>query len=161
TTDAGQAEEPKDAKDVFNRYSTVDRPPEHRPRPHDSGKPFKHRERFAIKTRSQLKKHDPPETMKQYTLKPWKSPPESPLDLSTNASPSKAKSKKQWNVATMDKKDLVDAMQWDHPLRTLNIGTINANATRALTNGTDQTAASTHLSAIKKSLRDVTRISSR
>ncbi|KAG0272323.1 hypothetical protein BGZ96_005382, partial [Linnemannia gamsii] len=158
TTDSDQGEKPKD---VFNRYSTVDRPPERRPRPHDSGRPFKHRERFAIKTRSQLKKHDRPETMKQHKLKPWKSPPESPLVPSTKISPPKATPKKQRNVETMDKKELVKAMQWDHPTRTLNIGTINANAARALNKGIDQGIAPTYLSAIKKSLRDVTRISSR
>ncbi|KAF9079613.1 hypothetical protein BGX27_006182, partial [Mortierella sp. AM989] len=159
TTDSDQREEPKD---VFNRYSTVDRPPERRPRPHDSGRPFKHRERFAIKTRSQLKKHDPPETMKQHKLKPWKSPPERPLDPSINTKPRKITPKKPpRDVAAMNKKELVNAMQRGHPTRTLDIGTINANATRALKNGIDQEIASTYLSAIKKSLRDVTRISSR
>ncbi|KAK3822387.1 MAG: hypothetical protein J3R72DRAFT_501860 [Linnemannia gamsii] len=91
TTDSGQVEEPKD---VFNRYSTVDRPPERRPRPHDSGRPYKYRKRFTNKTRSQLRKHDPPETMKQHKLKPWKSPPESPLVPSINAPAPKATPKK-------------------------------------------------------------------
>ncbi|KAG0247937.1 hypothetical protein BGZ95_008337, partial [Linnemannia exigua] len=118
-TDSGQAEE---SKDVFNRYNTVDRPPERRPRPHDSGRSYKHRQRYAVKTRSQMRKHDPPMTMKQHQLKPWKSPPESPLIPSTSASPPKLKPKKQQrNLATMSKKDLIDAMQWDHSTRTLNI----------------------------------------
>ncbi|KAF8923369.1 hypothetical protein BGZ47_004799, partial [Haplosporangium gracile] len=95
-------------------------------------------------------------------LKPWKSPPEPPLVSSTNTSPPKTTPKnKQRNVATMDKKELVNAMQWDHPTRTLDIGTINANATRALNKGMSQANASAYLSAIKRSLRDVTRISSR
>ncbi|KAF8923405.1 hypothetical protein BGZ47_004781, partial [Haplosporangium gracile] len=80
---------------VFNRYCTVDRPPERRPPPHDSGRQYKHRHRYAIKTRSQLKRHDPPETMMQYQLKPWKLQPESPLDPSINTSPPKATYKQQ------------------------------------------------------------------
>ncbi|KAF9079164.1 hypothetical protein BGX23_004873, partial [Mortierella sp. AD031] len=91
TNDAGQAEEPRD---VFNRYDTVDHPPGCRSRSHGSGRPYKYRQRYAIKTRSQLKKHDPPETMKQHQLKPWKSPPESPLDLSINTISPKIASKK-------------------------------------------------------------------
>ncbi|KAK5823077.1 hypothetical protein F5H01DRAFT_129602 [Linnemannia elongata] len=147
---------------VFNRYWTVDRPPERRPNPHDSGRQYKYRQRYAIKTRSQLKKHDPPESMKQYQLKPWKSLPESPLDPSTNTKPPKVTTKRPpRNVETMDKRELVDAMQWDHPTRTLDLGTINANATRALNNGIDQANADTYLTEIKASLRNVTRISSR
>ncbi|KAG0252336.1 hypothetical protein BGZ95_006661 [Linnemannia exigua] len=120
--------------------------------------------RFAIKTRSQLKKHAPPEALKQYQLKPWKSPPESPLDTSIDTSPSKAKPKQQRRlreVATMNKKDLVDEMQWDFPTRTLDIGTINANVSRALSSEINQTTASTYRTAIRRVLRDVTRISSR
>jgi len=37
----------------------------------------------------------------------------------------------------MEKKELVNVMQWDHPTRTLNIDTINANATQALSEGID------------------------
>lgn len=149
--------------DVFNGYNTIDRTSERRPPPHDSGRQYKYRQRYAIKTRSQLKKHDPPETLQQYQLKPWKSPPESPLNPSINTLPLKATPKRQQlrDVATMEKRELVNGMQWNHPKRTLDIGTINANAKRALNNGIDQTTASTCLSAIKTSLREVTRISSR
>ncbi|KAF9898551.1 hypothetical protein EC991_010943, partial [Linnemannia zychae] len=152
----------KEQLPVFNRYWTVDQPPERRPNPHDSGRQYKYRQRYSIKTRSQLKKHDPPESMKQYQLKPWKSPPESPLDKSTKITPRKIAPKRaQQDVEAMDKKELVEAMQWDHPIRTLDIGTINANATRALKDGIDQANADNYLSAIKASLRNITRISSR
>ncbi|KAG9061133.1 hypothetical protein KI688_007763 [Linnemannia hyalina] len=112
--------------------------------------------RDAFNRYDTLKKHDPPETMKQHQLKPWKSPPESPLDPSINTTPPKVTPKKPpREVKTMDKKELVDAMQWDHPTRTLYIGTINANATRALNGGIDQADAYTYFSAIKQSLRNV------
>ncbi|KAF8925213.1 hypothetical protein BGZ47_003424, partial [Haplosporangium gracile] len=112
TPNQGATAQDEEPNDVFNRYSTVDCPPKRRPRPHDPGRPYKHRQRFANKTRSQLKKHDSPENLKQYQLKPWKSPPESPLDPSVNALPPKATPKQQrlWDVATMEKKELVDAM---------------------------------------------------
>ncbi|KAF9933842.1 hypothetical protein FBU30_004238 [Linnemannia zychae] len=113
---------------AFNRYNTIDKPSEHRPDPHSSGRKYKYRERYAIKTRTQLKKHEPPEMLKKYRQKPWKSIPESPLDRPNKTSSSKPK-KQSRDLATMDKKALVKAMQWDHPIRTLDIGTVNANAT--------------------------------
>ncbi|KAF9079548.1 hypothetical protein BGX23_003773, partial [Mortierella sp. AD031] len=76
--------------DVFNRYSTVDRLPDGRPLLHTSGKKYKYRQRYSIKTRSRLKVHDPPDSMKQHEWKPWTTQPESPLDPS--ASKLKAKS---------------------------------------------------------------------
>ncbi|KAF9541555.1 hypothetical protein EC957_002991 [Mortierella hygrophila] len=48
----------------------------------------------TLQVPSTLKKHDPPETMKQHQLKPWKLPPESPLDPSINTTPPKISSKK-------------------------------------------------------------------
>lgn len=88
------------------------------------------------------------------------------MDPLINTTPPKVTPKKpQREVETMDKMQLVEAMQWDHPTRTLDIGTINANATRALNKRIDQAGFQeetyTYLSAIKTSLRNVTRISSR
>ncbi|KAF9083795.1 hypothetical protein BGX29_002902 [Mortierella sp. GBA35] len=154
--DAAQVEE---TPDVSNRYYTVDRPPEGRPRPHDSGRQYKYRERHAIKTRSQLQKHDPPDTMKQYQWKPWTYYPDSPQDLPV--APSRATPiQPPKDVTTMGKMDLVKAMMFEHPLRTLDIGTINANAVRALDAEFGQALDLTCLPTIKAVLRDVTRISS-
>ncbi|KAF9914560.1 hypothetical protein FBU30_002496, partial [Linnemannia zychae] len=64
----------------------------------------------------------------------------------------------------MDKNALVRAMQWDHPTRTLDIGTISANASRTLKRwerDEDDPSASTLLSDIKTALRDITRLSSK
>ncbi|KAG0196672.1 hypothetical protein BGX33_001361, partial [Mortierella sp. NVP41] len=154
--DAAQVEE---TPDVFNRYYTVDRPPEGRPCPHDSGRQYKYHERHAIKTRSQLQKHDPPDTMKQYQWKPWTYYPDSPQDLPI-APPRATPIQPPKDVTAMGKMDLVKAMMFEHPLRTLDIGTINANAVRALDAEFGQALDFTCLPTIKAVLRDVTRISS-
>jgi hypothetical protein len=36
------------------------------------------------------------------------------------------------------KKELANAMQWDHPTRILDLGTLNANITRTLNNANDK-----------------------
>lgn len=62
------------------------------------------------------------------------------------------------SVDNMDKKNLVLAMQRDHPTRTLNIGTLNANVTRALKKF-PPSAAAIFLPKVKISLQRVTRLS--
>ncbi|KAF9080153.1 hypothetical protein BGX23_002572, partial [Mortierella sp. AD031] len=144
---------------VFNRYNTIDRPPGQRPRPHESGSNYKYRQRYAIKTRTHLKKHDIPESMKQYQLKPWKSPPDSPLDHAGKKNERRPLPKVR-DVTNMDKKNLVDAMAWDHPTRTLELGTINSNATRALNRSPEQPGLPALLPRIKSSLSRIVRLSS-
>ncbi|KAF9176276.1 hypothetical protein BGZ51_001152, partial [Haplosporangium sp. Z 767] len=149
--------------DVFNRYSTVDRPPEKSPPPHSSGRKFKYRQRYSVKTRSLLISHDPPEGMKQYVRKPWTTKPESPVETFSRHKPkSKPKtSKSQRPVDKMNKKELVDAMSWEHPTRTLDIGTINANAKRALSKEFTPSIASSYHPRIKTCLRDTSRLATK
>jgi hypothetical protein len=104
--------------------------------------------------------HEPPESMKQHKLKPWKKPPDPPIDASPDNLQSKQQPKKKLpSVDNMDKKNLVLAMQRDHPTRTLNIGTLNANATRALQKKFPPSAAAIFLPKVKISLQRVTRLS--
>ena len=147
--------------DVLNRYATVDRPPDQRPPPHSSGRKYKHRQRYAIKTRSQTLKHEPPEAMKQHQWKPWKSFPDSPLEPQAAIYPSIPKPPPRLPSAEgMDKKDMVNALARDHPMRTLDIGTINANATRGLSKEFGPELSSNYLPRVKIALRDVVRQSS-
>jgi hypothetical protein len=95
--------------------------------------------------------------MKQYQLKPWKAPPDSPLDPSSNKNRPLPKVQV---VTDMDKKKLVNAMVWDHPTRTLEFGTINSNATRALNRRPEQPGSLALLPRIKSSLSRVVRLSS-
>ncbi|KAF9343746.1 hypothetical protein BGX26_005246, partial [Mortierella sp. AD094] len=151
----------------FIRYSTVDRPPLLQPPPHDSGRRYKYRERFAIKTRSRKEHHDPPEVYKQYERKPWRQEPERLQDSSTSASDvvsstdTLPKEKKPREPMLPEdqrtKANLIKAMQHDHPFRTLDVGTVNANGSRAANrttcpDGTDHKA----LEEIKTCLDKVT-----
>ncbi|KAK5815551.1 hypothetical protein F5H01DRAFT_366477 [Linnemannia elongata] len=61
----------------------------------------------------------------------------------------------------MVKKDLVDAMAWDHPTRTLELGTINPNVTRALNKDHSQPEPSVLLPRINSCLSRVVRLSSK
>ncbi|KAF8926966.1 hypothetical protein BGZ47_002433 [Haplosporangium gracile] len=146
------ADQLKQRMGVYNRYATVDRPPDQRPPIHSSGRRYKRRQRYAIKTRSQVVKHEPPEAMKQYQWKPWKS---SAVTSSKPKPPPRLPS-----AEGMDKKDLVNAMARDHPLRTLDIGTINANATRGLSREFGPEGSSVYLPRIKIALRDIAQQSS-
>ena len=104
--------------------------------------------------------HEPPESMKQYRMKPWKTPPDPPIDTSSEIPlTSQLPKRKLPPVDMMDKKNLVLAMQRDHPTRTLDIGTINANAARALQKEFSPSTAAIFLPKIKTSLRRVSRIS--
>lgn len=148
---------------IFNRYNTIDRPPSLKPPPHSSGNKYTYRERYAIKTRSRITKHEPPDILKQYTWKPWTSRPESPRESATSTSRCKPKdkpAKPRLPVERMNKKELVSALQWEHPTRTLDIGTINANVSRALKQF-PAPLGNYYLPRIKACLADITRLAAR
>ena len=76
--------------------------------------------------------HEPPDILKQFIHKPWTTPPESPEEPPSPPKP-KAKPKKDPpSLRHMEKNELVNELEWQHPTRTLDVGTINSNATRAL-----------------------------
>ncbi|KAK3820509.1 MAG: hypothetical protein J3R72DRAFT_502378 [Linnemannia gamsii] len=185
----------------FIRYSTVDHPPNQLPPPHKSGRQYKHRERYAVKTRSRLISHDKPDIFKQYIWKPPKdntesdNNPNSTTSTSTEAGPNtkagpstetgpsteagpstnvsttspppkkkrKSTPKKVRSAADMTKFQLVKAMQWEHPLRTLDIGTLKANTSRALKKEVPHDADSQQKlqQAITTSLSDISNLASR
>jgi len=166
----------------FIRYSTVDRPPIQSPPLHSSGEPYKYRERYAIKTRSRLIQHEKPDVYKQYVWKPPKENTESPnnaASTSTSTGPStsnnvgaaspppkkKQKStpkKNQLAAENMTKFQLVKAMQLEHPLRTLDIGTLKANTSRALKKEVhnDDDLKTKLQAAVTTCLSDVSRLAS-
>ncbi|KAG9072050.1 hypothetical protein KI688_006272 [Linnemannia hyalina] len=120
-----------------------------------------YQERYAVKTRSRLISHEKPDIFKQYVWKLPKENAESAKNpnsttstgTSTEAGPNteagpstnvgatsprprkkqKSTPKKDQPAADkMTKFQLVKAMQREHPLRTLDIGTLKANTSRAL-----------------------------
>ena len=122
----------RDGPNKFNRYDTFDRAPVQPPPPHDSGRQYKYRQRYAIKTRSRMIEHEPPDVLKQFSWKPWTKPPESPQERPIPPKPKAKFTKRLQRLDDMEKRGLVDELQWQHPTRVLNVGTINANVSRAL-----------------------------
>ncbi|KAF9117282.1 hypothetical protein BGX30_005631, partial [Mortierella sp. GBA39] len=121
--------------DMPNRFRIVDRPPKKRPPPHKSGRRYKHCPRYAIKTWARVLEHEPPEGFKKYKLKPWKQCESSPNDSTATRTNSKKsqKSYNSWPVTNLIKKqDHISAMGFDHSIQTLNLGTVLANAKRAI-----------------------------
>ncbi|KAF9344786.1 hypothetical protein BGX34_005327 [Mortierella sp. NVP85] len=122
----------------FDIYRTIDRPPEQWPPCHNSGRRFKYRKRYSFKTRSRSTQHPPPDIMKRYSWKEWKEKPDSPTDCvpATNHTQQPEKPKKTERqipkLVDENRKDLLYAFRWEHPTRTLNVGTLNANVGRVL-----------------------------
>ncbi|GJJ67737.1 hypothetical protein EMPS_00083 [Entomortierella parvispora] len=147
-----------DDEHSFNRYSTVDRAPESPPPPHASGKKYKYRQRYAVKTRSRIIEHDPPDIFKQHIWKPWTEPPQSPAAPNTPPKPETTTTTTKKGSPSLDgmtKKGLVKELQWQHPIRVLDIGTINSNVTRALNKESLPPAC---LTSIKVCLSETTRL---
>ncbi|KAG0317269.1 hypothetical protein BGZ99_006411 [Dissophora globulifera] len=142
---------------TFNRYRAIDQPAHQNSEAStekeidmevaQSATPQKntsrHRPRYSFKERTCKIDHEAPPFMKQYKWKPWKTPPESPLERPTaDVERKKAKkkpttAKKEKAVEDMKKVDLVRSLQWEHPTVTLDVGTMSANISRALSDEPD------------------------
>jgi len=144
---------PRIVSESTNIYRTVDRPPEQWPNPHESGRVYKYRKRYSFKTRSRVVDHPAPERMTRYKWKAWSKKPETPI---TDEKPPKPKAPpaNERDVTLMDKKELVKGMQWEHPLRTLSVGTLNANIKQVLSNN------STLRYNVRTSIQQVVRLAS-
>ncbi|GJJ77592.1 hypothetical protein EMPS_09951 [Entomortierella parvispora] len=129
----------------FNRYNTVDSQPAISPSPHASGRKYKYRQRYAIKTRSRIIEHDPPDVLKQYTLKPWTEPPPRPV-LPTTTKSSESVTKDPPNFRTMDKMRLVKELQRQHPLRVMDTARLAAFKAKYKPHSTDQSSSTDQLS---------------
>ncbi|KAF9347165.1 hypothetical protein BGX34_003342 [Mortierella sp. NVP85] len=140
--DANDHHVPRIVSDSINIYRTVDRPLEQWPNPHDSGREYKYRKRYSFKTRSRVVDHPSPERMKRYKWKAWNKNPESPINTDEKPAKPKAQCSNERDVAVMKKKDLVIGMEWEHQLRTLSVGTLNANIKQNI----DPTSGSTFIS---------------
>ncbi|KAF9969934.1 hypothetical protein BGZ75_002526, partial [Mortierella antarctica] len=85
------------------------------------------------------KEHPQPKGMKQYKWKPWTQQPERPVDPNGANNKRKSKTSKKSSPKTtitpvpdMTKKQLLNALNWEHPTATLNVGTLSANCKEAL-----------------------------
>ena len=126
--------DPPDGQSPTNRFKTTDKGPAC----HPPGQPRrrKRRKRYSYKTRTRIIEHPQPDTLKMYARKPWKEKSEDPeVQEKESTSTSSTHKKKERNINTVDalgKYDLVSAMQYEHPIATLKVGTLKANVTRVL-----------------------------
>jgi len=73
--------------------------------------------------------------MKQYALKPWKNPPESPVEDATKADTNSTKPARKPQKPYKEPKDklsLIRALSKEHPIVSLRIGTLSCNVRTAL-----------------------------
>ncbi|KAF9302439.1 hypothetical protein BGZ91_009334, partial [Linnemannia elongata] len=128
----------------FRRHRVIDRPA-HQPRVSQQV----HRPRHSYKSRAEPQQHEQPSICKQYERKPYTAEQEARYRESTaEARGKKAKKKrhretqrlkKEKEVAKkpppkideMNKAQLINAMVYEHPLVSLQVGTVNANSKRA------------------------------
>lgn len=115
-----------------NIYRTVDTHPEKWPPPHQSKRPYKYRKRYSFKTRMQRLEHPPPNTIKRYVWKAWDREFDPPNRNPTGSGGQTPVTRAKKNVEEMDKKALVNSMNWEHPIRTLSAGTLKSNLKRVM-----------------------------
>ncbi|KAF8920912.1 hypothetical protein BGZ58_004253, partial [Dissophora ornata] len=109
----------------FNYFRTIDQAPPDLPTSASTspGGP-RHRPRYSFKQRRKGNEHDPPEAMTLYKRKNYKRPPDKPV------APSPPKSKKtpiRSVVTDQKKKTLLKALDFEHPLVSLDTGTLRTN----------------------------------
>ncbi|KAF9570266.1 Rad2 nuclease [Mortierella alpina] len=161
----------------YNRYRTVDRPP--------NSESSSWRPRYSCKTRVRILQHEAPKGMVRYRWKPHRprstntattqeSSEEDPTDSEEDFSdseedPSDSESTTSDSSAEplegMSKLDLTLAMRREHPISTLEIGTVRANTRAALQHppadiSTLPVPWADVASAVDQCLKDVTRIAS-
>ncbi|KAF9343629.1 hypothetical protein BGX26_005436, partial [Mortierella sp. AD094] len=146
----------------FNRYRYIDTPPpkdtpRNSPLPKDQPSP-QHRPRYSEKRRTRRKVHEPPQGMKQYKWKTWTAPPPNPKspDPATNPDPTPKKKRKTLKkprkaIADMNKRDILYNLAAEHPMTTLNVGTLSANVEEVL--GDDPALLQEALLCIREGVR--------
>ncbi|KAF9542693.1 hypothetical protein EC957_001748 [Mortierella hygrophila] len=135
------------ASQTFNWYRVIDRPPPQDKKPignrtttdvvqqEQPAPPAPYRPRYSLKSHTR-KSHEPPSAMKQHKLKPWKNksetPDETPTAPVTDVPKAPRRGPRLPSIDQMTKAHLVKALAWEHPMATLDIGTLKANVKYAL-----------------------------
>ena len=103
-----------------------------------------HRSRYVWKTRTRRIQHEPPASMKQYNFKPWKEVPgqlsgievvdkdEEREENAEEDGEDEEEKEERKPVEDMAKIGLLRSFEYEHPIVTLNVGTLKANIRRAL-----------------------------
>ena len=97
----------------------------------------RHRPRYSPKERVRIKRHPPPPVLKQYKWKEHKTKPEDTLLTSSDTTEKPAKKKKtapemthdeiRASVDSIRKQNLVKMLAVEHPIVSLQVGTVQAN----------------------------------
>jgi hypothetical protein len=109
----------------MNPFATIDKP--------DPAISHQYRPRYSPKIRYEPHTEQPaPAVMMQYTLKPWKEPPEKPsLPVPTKKKPAAIKSEIH-EADRFERKQMMDALSFEHPTVTLDLDRLSTNVCAAV-----------------------------
>ena len=114
-----------------NPFLTIDKP--------NPNQRHKYQPRYTPKVRYEpTTKQAPPPKLLQFTLKPWKTPPVQPAPINPPSKKPPAPIKPKLDEITLPgRKDILDALDWEHPTVTLDLGCLSKNV-RAVLKDDDQ-----------------------
>ncbi|OAQ29187.1 hypothetical protein K457DRAFT_32586, partial [Linnemannia elongata AG-77] len=110
----------------YNRYRTIDQLPLTDVK-QGNVTAIRTRPRYSPKRRSKSKKHAPPKAMTLYKWKVWKKKPETPDDTSTTTDAKIKELKPRKYVPPKNKLELLRSLSREHPIVSLDVGTLRAN----------------------------------
>ncbi|KAG0319327.1 hypothetical protein BGZ99_005147 [Dissophora globulifera] len=127
------------------RYRTIDMPPQDRSGSKPSPAGF--RSRYSYKERFEpVTKQDPPDVMLQHKWKPWKPKTDDPQPQAPTKSKKTLKIRDPLHDA--NKKKLLEGLAHEHPLVTLDMGTLRANVSKAVAPSEESSVPSGESSAM-------------
>ncbi|KAG0199717.1 hypothetical protein BGX31_004230, partial [Mortierella sp. GBA43] len=111
----------------INPFDTVDK--------QNPANAHSYRPRYSYKVRYEPSREQPePAVSLQYTMKPWKDPPEKPASSTTPKRPVAAIKAQISGEDRFERKEMLDALSFEHPTVTLDLGRLSPNVNAAVEN---------------------------
>ncbi|KAI8345425.1 hypothetical protein B0O80DRAFT_473459 [Mortierella sp. GBAus27b] len=111
----------------INPFDTVDK--------QNPANAHSYRPRYSYKVRYEPSREQPePAVSLQYTMKPWKDPPEKPASSTTPKRPVAAIKAQISGEDRFERKEMMDALFFEHPTVTLDLGRLSPNVNAAVEN---------------------------
>ncbi|KAI8358797.1 hypothetical protein B0O80DRAFT_441461 [Mortierella sp. GBAus27b] len=111
----------------INPFDTVDK--------QNPANAHSYRPRYSYKVRYEPSSEQPePAVSLQYTMKPWKDPPEKPASSTTPKRPVAAIKAQISGEDRFERKEMLDALSFEHPTVTLDLGRLSPNVNAAVEN---------------------------
>ncbi|KAI8345226.1 hypothetical protein B0O80DRAFT_474871 [Mortierella sp. GBAus27b] len=111
----------------INPFDTVDK--------QNPANAHSYRPRYSYKVRYEPSSEQPePAVSLQYTMKPWKNPPEKPASSTTPKHPVAAIKAQISGEDRFERKEMMDALFFEHPTVTLDLGRLSPNVNAAVEN---------------------------